>query len=88
MVKFNFPIASVQKDPTRYKKATNSGDKIFRKQAIKEELYLINKKSVWEIVDRQKVKADGKKSNITESKCVFKKKIWSDGKIRYKARFW
>ena len=41
---------------------------------------------LWNLIHRPKVRLDGTKPNIIVSKWAFKKKLESDGTIRYKVR--
>ena len=43
------------------------------------------KNKVWKLVDRKTVPSEGKRQNIIDSRWVLKKKIDSDGNLKYKA---
>lgn len=79
-------LASILKDPITFEEAINSEDKELWIQAIKEELNSLKENQVWILVDRPKENTDGKRPNIIGSSWLFKKKLDSDGSIKYKAR--
>ena len=79
-------LASVCKDPITYDEALQSQDKEFWKDAIKEELQSMNENNVWDIVSRPKTKNNMKRANIIDSRWIFKKKMDTEGKVKYKAR--
>lgn len=79
-------LASIQKDPTNFEEAMNSENNELWKQAIREELDSMEENKVWVLVDRPKEDPRGKRPNIIDSKWVFKKKVESNGSIKYKAR--
>ena len=79
-------LASIQKDPTTFEEAMNSEYKELWKQDIKEELDSMKENKVWVLVNRPKEESHGKKPNIIDSKWIFKKKVESNGSIKYKAR--
>ena len=41
---------------------------------------------MWKLVDRPRVMSDGKKTNIIDSKWVFKKKLETSGSTQFEAR--
>lgn len=79
-------LASINKDPVNYNEAMMTKERENWKQAIREELNSMEINNVWILVDRPQIMSDGKKANIIDSKWVFKKKLESDGSIRFKAR--
>lgn len=54
--------------------------------AVDEELSLIKKNQVWTLIDRPKLGKTGKRSNIIDSKWVFKRKNDCSGQTKFKAR--
>lgn len=73
-------LASIQGDPASIAEAEQTNEKAQWKRAIKEELDSMKHNEVWRLVDRPE------KENVIDSKWVFKRKIESNGDIRYKAR--
>ena len=78
--------AEINGDPANYKEAMKTTDRLKLTEAINEESDSMYKNEVWKLVDRNTIRCDGKQPNIIDSRWVLKKKIDSDGKIRYKAR--
>ena len=79
-------LAAIHKDPSTYEEAINSEEKVMWLIAIQDELNSMKENAVWELIDRPKIKENGKRPNIIDSRWIFKKKIKSDGTITYKAR--
>ena len=79
-------LASINKDPTSYREAMESNDKIRWLEAINEELNSMQENNVWKIVDRPTKNKEGKKIHSIDSKWVFKKKTGDHGETVYKGR--
>ena len=79
-------LASINKDPTSYREAMESNDKIRWLEAINEELNSMQENNVWKIVDRPTKNKEGKKIYTIDSKWVFKKKTGEHGETVYKGR--
>ena len=79
-------LAEANGDPVNYQEAMKATDRLKWTESIKEEIESMSKNKVWKLVDRNTVPSDGKRQNIIDSKWVLKKKIDSDGNLKYKAR--
>ena len=54
--------------------------------AIKEELHSMAENDVWEIVNRPAKEICGKKSNLIDSRWIFKRKETEKGEVKFNAR--
>ena len=54
--------------------------------AINEELQSMAENDVWEIVDRPAKEIWGKKTNLIDSRWIFKRKETENGEVKFKAR--
>ena len=79
-------LTKINKDPTSYREAFQSDEKINWQTAINDELNSMAKNKVWKIVERPKPTFNKPKPNIIDSRWVLKKKSEKDGNIKYKAR--
>ena len=79
-------LATINKDPTSYREAMESNDKIRWVEAINEELNSMQENNVWKIIDRPTKNKEGKKIYTIDSKWVFKKKTGEHGETVYIGR--
>ena len=79
-------IAAVNNDPTNYREALESKDRDKWLMAINEELQSMTENEVWEIVDRPAKEICGKKTNLIDSRWIFKRKETENGEEKFKAR--
>lgn len=78
-------LVKLQNDPETYLEAINSPQRQNWMRAIDEEIEVMIKNDVWEIVDRL-IETKTYRPNILDSRMFFKRKLESDGSVRYKAR--
>ena len=79
-------LTEINGDPSTYKEAMKTTDRLKWKEAIDNEIESMYKNNVWRLVDRESVPTVNKRRNIIDSRWVLKKKTESDGTIRHKAR--
>ncbi|XP_058810842.1 uncharacterized protein LOC131675743 [Phymastichus coffea] len=79
-------MATLNSDPTNYKEAMETKDKMNWSKAINDELESMRENNVWNIVERSSMNQKGNKANIIGSRWVLKRKIDSEGKTTFKAR--
>lgn len=79
-------IARTNRDPTNFREAMESDEKLKWLEAIKEEMKSLKENNVWTIIEKPNVDSKGNKINLIDSRWIFTKKINSDGVEIFKAR--
>ena len=79
-------IAAINNDPINYREASESEDRDKWLLAIIKELQSMAENEVWEIVDRPDKEICEKKTNLIDSRWIFKRKETENGEVKFKAR--
>lgn len=79
-------IATINNDPVNFREALESKDREKWLLAVHGELQSMIENDVWEIVDRPAKEIKGKRTNLLDSKWIFKKKKLENGEEKFKAR--
>ena len=79
-------LAKINSDPSNYKEAMLSKDKNQWQKAINSELDSMYKNEVWRLVDKPARLDEGAKTNIIDSRWIFKRKLEPNGDVKFKAR--
>src|SRR6266576_6436244 len=74
-------LATIEKEPTSYKEAMRTKEAAQWKEAYDEEIESMVKNNIWDFVTRPRGKT------ILDSRCVFKKKLETDGRIHWRTRY-
>lgn len=79
-------IATVNEDPTNFREAMTSKNKEEWLRAIKEELKSMYDNKAWKLVYRPEKIVNNRKTNLLDSRWIFKRKIDENGEVKFKAR--
>ena len=79
-------LTCINRDPASYSEAMKTEEKNLWLEAIQNELQSMKKNEVWDLVDRPQTIKGKPKPNIIDSRWVLKKKISSEGEVKFKAR--
>ena len=79
-------IAAINNDPTHYREASESKDRDKWLMGISQELQSMTENDVWEIVDRPAEEICGRKTNLIDSRWIFKRKETENEEEKFKAR--
>ena len=79
-------LAKIHGDPRTNQEAINSAEGENWKWAVESELNSLENKGVFEVVKRESLLMAKAKSNILDSRWIFKRKIDEAGNVQYKAR--
>ena len=85
-VAYHALLAEIHGDPQTYREAINSAEGENWKWAVESELNSLENKGVFEVVKRESLLMAKAKSNILDSRWIFKRKIDEAGNVQYKAR--
>lgn len=72
------------REPTTYSEAMQTDEREDWKRAVKEELNSMKENQVWKLVNKSEISE--RVANVIDSRWVFKRKLETDGSIRFKAR--